>query len=99
VAWDLQQLGPAGFQDLAAALAMQTFGAGVRVMGSGRDGGRDLYHKGQHGLQFGDVTGDDGEEIVGLDGTLSRRPELPCEPTSAALLAALAIRHGREGAQ
>jgi len=45
VAWDLQQLGPAGFQDLAAALAVQTFGTGVQVMGSGRDGGRDLYHR------------------------------------------------------
>ncbi|MEU0571277.1 hypothetical protein ABZ297_38595 [Nonomuraea sp. NPDC005983] len=44
--YNLEQLGPIGFQDLAAALAMQTFGAGVQVMGAGRDGGRDLYFKG-----------------------------------------------------
>jgi hypothetical protein len=37
--YDLEQLGPIGFQDLAAALVVQTFGAGVQVMGSGRDGG------------------------------------------------------------
>ena len=43
---DLEQLGATGFQDLAAALAVQTFGAGVQVMGSGRDGGRDMYFKG-----------------------------------------------------
>ncbi len=44
--YDLEQLGPIGFQDLAAALVVQSFGAGIQVMGSGRDGGRDLYHKG-----------------------------------------------------
>ncbi|GAA0402947.1 hypothetical protein GCM10009530_63650 [Microbispora corallina] len=46
MAYNLEQLGPIGFQDLAAALAVQTFGAGVSVMGAGRDGGRDLYFKG-----------------------------------------------------
>jgi hypothetical protein len=46
VAYDLEQLGPIGFQDLAAALAVKTFGPGVQVMGAGRDGGRDLYHRG-----------------------------------------------------
>jgi hypothetical protein len=35
-----------GFQDLAAALAVADFGPGVQVMGAGRDGGRDLYHRG-----------------------------------------------------
>lgn len=45
--YDLEQLGSTGFQDLAAALLLHTFGSGVQVMGSGRDGGRDLYHKGQ----------------------------------------------------
>ena len=44
--YDLQQLGPTGFQDVAAALAVATFGAGVQVMGAGRDGGRDMYYKG-----------------------------------------------------
>ena len=43
---NLEQLGPVGFQDLAATLAMTVFGAGVQAMGPGRDGGRDLYHKG-----------------------------------------------------
>ncbi|GAC1594703.1 MAG: hypothetical protein NVS3B21_16980 [Acidimicrobiales bacterium] len=43
---DLARLGPVGFQDLAAALAIATFGANVHPMGAGRDGGRDLYFKG-----------------------------------------------------
>lgn len=43
---NLQRLGPTGFQDLAGALAVAEFGSGVRVMGAGRDGGRDLYHRG-----------------------------------------------------
>ena len=30
--YDLQQLGPTGFEDVAAALAVATFGAGVQVM-------------------------------------------------------------------
>jgi hypothetical protein len=47
VNYNLQQFGPTGFQDLAAALAVATFGAGVQAMGPGRDGGRDLYYKGQ----------------------------------------------------
>jgi chorismate mutase len=47
MAYDLEQLGSAGFQDLAAALLLDGFGPGVQVMGSGRDGGRDLYYKGQ----------------------------------------------------
>jgi hypothetical protein len=46
LAYNLEQLGPTGFQDLGAALAAATFGAGVQVMGSGRDGGRDLYFRG-----------------------------------------------------
>lgn len=43
----LQQLGPTGFQDLAAALAGSEFGPEVQVMGRGRDGGRDMYHQGE----------------------------------------------------
>lgn len=46
MAYNLEQLGPTGFQDLAATLVMPSFGPGVQVMGSGRDGGRDLYHRG-----------------------------------------------------
>ncbi|MFI0409192.1 hypothetical protein [Actinomadura sp. 3N508] len=45
MAYNLEQLGPTGFQDLAAALSVQIFGSGVQVMGAGRDGGRDLYCK------------------------------------------------------
>ncbi|MFD2414796.1 NACHT domain-containing protein [Amycolatopsis pigmentata] len=44
--YNLEQLGPIGFQDLAAALVLESFGVGVQVMGAGRDGGRDLYHDG-----------------------------------------------------
>ncbi|SBW24504.1 hypothetical protein FDG2_4184 [Candidatus Protofrankia californiensis] len=44
--FNLEQLGAVGFQDLAAALTVATFGSGVQVMGAGRDGGRDLYHRG-----------------------------------------------------
>lgn len=40
--YDLDRLGPFGFQDLCAALALRAFGASVRPMGVGRDGGRDL---------------------------------------------------------
>lgn len=47
VKYNLQHLGPTGFQDLAAALVVATFGAGVQVMGAGRDGGRDMYYRGQ----------------------------------------------------
>jgi hypothetical protein len=42
VKYDLERLGPFGFQDLAAALALRVFGATVRPMGRGRDGGRDM---------------------------------------------------------
>ena len=45
--YDLEQLGTTGFQDLAAALAIQLFGNGVVVMGAGPDGGRDMYLDGQ----------------------------------------------------
>lgn len=42
----LDALGPTGFQDTAAALIVAAFGPGVEVMGSGSDGGRDLYLEG-----------------------------------------------------
>lgn len=41
--YDLEQLGPSGFEDVLAALAIKALGVDVQVMGSGRDGGRDLY--------------------------------------------------------
>jgi hypothetical protein len=47
MAYDLEGLGPTGFQDVAAALTIAEFGAGIHVMGPGRDGGRDLYFNGQ----------------------------------------------------
>jgi hypothetical protein len=40
---NLERLGPYGFQDLAAALAVAVFGAHIQVLGPGRDGGRDMY--------------------------------------------------------
>ena len=40
--YDLERLGPFGFQDLCAALALRVFGANVRPMGLGRDGGGDM---------------------------------------------------------
>ena len=42
VKYDLDRLGPFGFQDLCAALALRAFGASVRPMGPGPDGGRDM---------------------------------------------------------
>jgi hypothetical protein len=45
--YDLERFGPTGFQDLAAALAVAVFGPGVQAMGAGKDGGRDLYFRGQ----------------------------------------------------
>jgi hypothetical protein len=47
VQFDLERLGPTGFQDFAAALLIAEFGVGVQAMGAGRDGGRDLYFRGQ----------------------------------------------------
>ncbi|MGH8526331.1 MAG: hypothetical protein ACREXY_19625, partial [Gammaproteobacteria bacterium] len=44
--YDLQRLGPIGFQDCAAALAIRALGAHVRPMGRGRDGGRDMLAHG-----------------------------------------------------
>lgn len=44
---NLEQLGPTGFQDLSAALAVAVFGPEVQVMGAGRDGGRDMYYRGE----------------------------------------------------
>lgn len=40
--YDLERLGPFGFQDLASALALKALGAQVQRMGAGRDGGRDM---------------------------------------------------------
>jgi hypothetical protein len=45
LSYDLTRLGPVGFQDLAAALAIARFGANIHPMGAGRDGGRDLYFR------------------------------------------------------
>jgi hypothetical protein len=47
VSGELERMGPTGFQDLAACLAVAHFGPGVQFMGAGRDGGRDLYYRGQ----------------------------------------------------
>ncbi|MEV6850595.1 hypothetical protein [Actinoplanes sp. NPDC051411] len=43
---EVNRLGPIGFQDLAGVVSLAAFGPGVQVMGAGRDGGRDLYHRG-----------------------------------------------------
>lgn len=45
--YDLEQLGPTGFQDMSAALAVSMFGPGVQSMGAGRDGGRDMFCQGR----------------------------------------------------
>jgi hypothetical protein len=42
VKYDLERLGPFGFQDLCAALALRVYGAHIRPMGLGKDGGRDM---------------------------------------------------------
>lgn len=47
MSYNLEQLGPTGFQDLAASLALAVFGPNVQAMGAGRDGGRDMVHHGQ----------------------------------------------------
>lgn len=46
VTYDLQRLGPLGFQDAAAALVVAQFGAVVRRLGRGKDGGRDMEARG-----------------------------------------------------
>ena len=61
MAYDLEGLGSAGFQDLAASLSVAVFGPMVQVMGAGRDGGRDMYFDGSlmwSDYQPGDQTGD-----------------------------------------
>lgn len=45
--YNLEQLGPTGFQDLAACLAVAEFGPNVQALGPGRDGGRDMVHTGR----------------------------------------------------
>lgn len=45
--YNLEQLGPTGFQDLAASLAVAEFGPNVQALGPGRDGGRDMVHSGR----------------------------------------------------
>lgn len=45
--YNLEQLGPTGFQDLSAALLVDVVGADVQVMGPGSDGGRDSYYRGR----------------------------------------------------
>ena len=47
VTYNLEQLGPTGFQDLAATLALTVFGPNVQALGVGRDGGRDMVHTGR----------------------------------------------------
>lgn len=42
----LQSLGGNGFQDLAVALVMAEFGARIRPLGAGADGGRDMIFEG-----------------------------------------------------
>lgn len=44
---NLEQLGPVGFQNFAAALLLTALGPGWQAMGAGKDGGRDLYYRGQ----------------------------------------------------
>ncbi|MGX1810886.1 NACHT domain-containing protein [Nocardia sp. NPDC055321] len=44
---DLARVGPYGFQDLAAALAIAAFGPQVQPLGPGRDGGRDMICNGK----------------------------------------------------
>lgn len=44
--YDLERLGPHGFQDVAAAIAINRFGPQVHRLGAGRDGGRDMECKG-----------------------------------------------------
>lgn len=46
MAYPLEDLGSSGFQDLAASLLLAVFGPGIEVMGSGADGGRDMYFDG-----------------------------------------------------
>lgn len=55
----LQMLSPGAFQSCAAGLAIAEFGSGVQVLGSGRDGGRDMYF---HGPLTWNSTGDSEEE-------------------------------------
>lgn len=45
--YNLEQLGPTGFQDLAACLAIAEFGPNIQALGPGRDGGRDMVHTGR----------------------------------------------------
>lgn len=43
---DLEQLSPQAFQQMCASLALAVFGARLQLLGPGRDGGRDLYFRG-----------------------------------------------------
>lgn len=77
VADNLEQLGPVGFQNLAAALLLTAFGPGWQAMGAGKDGGRDLYFRGRL-VWTPDGQGDvwDGYTVAQVKhhATLSSRP-------------------------
>lgn len=78
VTYDLESIGPAGFQDLSAALVLAELGSRAHVMGSGRDGGRDLYVRGRLNFAAGDADADvwDGYTVVQIKQkeTISARP-------------------------
>lgn len=57
--YDLERVGPYGFQDIAAALAIADFGPQVTRMGRGRDGGRDMECRGT--LTWTGANGQSGE--------------------------------------
>jgi hypothetical protein len=79
---NLEQLGPNGFQNLAAALLISSFGPGWHAMGAGKDGGRDLYHRGRLAWTPQDADGDtwDGYTVA----QVKHHAKLASKPTENA---------------
>ncbi len=73
--YDLEALGSKGFQELAAALCVRLFGPGVQVLGSGRDGGRDLFYDGP--MLWGDASSTSGEVWDGYSVIQAKQREIP----------------------
>jgi hypothetical protein len=84
--YDLNALGPLGFQDLAGAILVSRYGPGITALGPGRDGGRDLVHRGHLNWQQ-DL---DVDATEGLDGytvfQVKHKANNTSGPTAAAWL-------------
>ena len=73
--YNLELVSPEGFQDLSAALLKSAFGQGIRKLGPGRDGGRDLeFHGDLVWTRSGDDVGERWQGWTVFQVKQKRRP-------------------------